>query len=536
MLLLIILYIIIMNKIILSGSFGRETNGAYVSNILINNNITYTIPSNVNTIQIVLNIKNVVINIKNTIDIDFYINNVKIRKSIINPQQTTVSMNYEFKCKPNDIIKIFGYVSGTSPTNPYYTIIDTSYIYCYTKTEYSKNLININNIYNQFYETDDNIKIINSMYNKTISNFRILFDNIIHIIGEKYILTFPMNYSSYIYSKIIKENMIDFEIIGNLSNKIINIIPFNKISINNYFMFINNALSQLLECGWWCKGNCNPYVFNYGQLISPYNYGSLQDATGLFIIKLIVLSLKENYDNTLYLYLKKMVDYLIAIQYNNGGIPQYYPLQGGYFNNICMNDGGTLNYLKILGYILDNVSQLLDTTTLEKLIICQQKAFNLIKQLQIKINGIPTIWAMQYDPITLLPTYARTFEPACLGSLESCQLLIYLKEINFTYNNIFDIELQQSYNYGVSWFSNNAITNIIQTTTYDNTNTPIILYTYNTDNIPCRLWARMININTLKPIYIDRQGIQYDDINLLDVERKLGYTWLGNWGEYLLYI
>jgi PelA/Pel-15E family pectate lyase len=201
-----------------------------------------------------------------------------------------------------------------------------------------------------------------------------------------------------------------------------------------------------------------------------------------------------------------------------------------------MNDGGTLNYLKILGYILDNVSQLLDTTTLEKLIICQQKAFNLIKQLQIKINGIPTIWAMQYDPITLLPTYARTFEPACLGSLESCQLLIYLKEINFTYNNIFDIELQQSYNYGVSWFSNNAITNIIQTTTYDNTNTPIILYTYNTDNIPCRLWARMININTLKPIYTDRQGIQYDDINLLDVERKLGYTWLGNWGEYLLYI
>ena len=117
-----------------------------------------------------------------------------------------------------------------------------------------------------------------------------------------------------------------------------------------------------------------------------------------------------------------------------------------------MNDGCTLNYLKILGYILDNVSQLLDITILEKLIICQQKAFNLIKQLQIKINGIPTIWAMQYEPITLLPTYARTFEPACLGSLESCQLLIYLKEINLTYNNIFDIELQQSYNYGVSWF------------------------------------------------------------------------------------
>ena len=46
-----------MNTIILSGSFGRETNGAYVSNILINNNTTYMIPVNVNTIQIMLNIK-----------------------------------------------------------------------------------------------------------------------------------------------------------------------------------------------------------------------------------------------------------------------------------------------------------------------------------------------------------------------------------------------------------------------------------------------------------------------------------------------
>ena len=43
----------------------------------------------------------------------------------------------------------------------------------------------------------------------------------------------------------------------------------------------------------------------------------------------------------------------------------------------------------------------------------------------------------------------------------------------------------------------------------------------------------MVNISTEKPIYTDRQGIQYEDINLLDTERKLGYTWLGNWGEYL---
>ena len=515
-----------MNKIVLSGSFGRGPKSEYVSNIL----PIYTIPNNCNTMEIILNISNVIIS-NSTIDIDIWINNIRTRKSIFSPKTTTINMNYEFKVKINDIIKIIGSVSGISYTNPLYTIMNTSYLYCYVKTENCNNLISINNIYNDFYK-NDNLKIINEIYNKTISNFRISVNNINYIIGEKYILTFPFN-PSFVYNKIVKENIIDFEVISNLSNKIINITPFNKISTNLYLMYINNALSQLLDCGYWCKGNCNMYVFNYGNMIPPYKYGGLQDATGLFIIKLIVLTLKQNYDDTLYLYLKKIISYLISMQYDNGGIPQYYPLQGGYFNNICMNDGATLNYLKILAYILDNISTLLDTTTLQKLILCQQKAFNLIKALQIKINKIPTIWAMQYDPITLLPAYARTFEPACLGSLESCQLLIYLKEINFTYNNTFDSELQQSYNYGVSWFSNNAITNMIQTITYDTTNTPIMLYCYNINKNPCRLWPRMVNISTEKPIYTDRQGIQYEDINLLDTERKLGYTWLGNWGEYL---
>lgn len=523
-----------MNKIIISGSFGRGSKSEYITNILINNNTTYIIPDNANTIKIVLNIGNVIIS-NTTIDIDVFINNIRTRKSIYNPTTTTINFNFELKVKINDVVKINGYVSGINNTNPLYSIMNTSYLFYYIKTENCNNLININNVYNCLFENNNRIKIINQLYNKTISNSRINQNNLNYIIEEDYILTFPFNYSLFIYNIFIKENIINFEIISNLSNQIINITPFNEISTNTYLMYINNALSQLLDCGYWCKGNCNIYNFNYGNMIPPYKYGSLQDATGLFIIKLIVLTLKQNYDNTLYSYLKKIISYLISMQYDNGGIPQYYPLQGGYFNNICMNDGATLNYLKILAYIIDNISNILDTPTLQKLILCQKKAFDLIKKIQIKINDIPTIWGMQYDPITLLPTYARVFEPACLGSLESCQLLIYFKEINFTYNNTFDSELQKSYNYGIEWFRNNAITNMIQTITYDNTNTPIMLYCYNIDKNPCRLWPRMVNITTQKPIYVDRQGIQYDDINLLDIERKLGYTWLGNWGEYLLY-
>lgn len=515
----------------ISGSFGR--NQGYVSNILINGGVNYKIPININIVYFNLNIINILT--KNiTIDIDFCVNNIGYRKTFFvkNSDKNSLEVICECKAKINDVIKIVGSISGISIANCEIDI--SSNVYLYLKTLSAQNLINIDNLYNT-YSSFNKIKIINEVYNKSINNFTVKLNNYNFIINEKYILSFPSNYSNIIYGKFVKENLLNNEILNNISNKIINITLFNDIAIENINNYINNALSQLLNCGWWCKGYCDIFSFNYGQIITPYNYGSLQDGTGLFIIKLIIISLKNNFNNDLLLYFEKMAKYLINMQYSNGGIPQYYPLQGGYFNNIALNDGAYLNYLKILEYIINNnTNNLLNDDLINKLIKCQKNAFDLLKKLQIKINNIPTIWAMQYDSITLLPTNARTFEPACLGSLESCQILIYLKEINFTYNHFFDKELQDAYNYGVQWYLNNAITNIIQTITYDNAYTVIDLYVYKINVSPCRLWARMSDITTGKPFYTDRQSNKYDDINLLDNERKMGYTWLGNWGEYLL--
>ena len=80
-----------MNKIVLSGSFGRGPKSEYVSNIL----PIYTIPNNCNTMEIMLNISNVIIS-NSTIDIVICINNIKIKKSIYYPKTTTINMNYEY--------------------------------------------------------------------------------------------------------------------------------------------------------------------------------------------------------------------------------------------------------------------------------------------------------------------------------------------------------------------------------------------------------------------------------------------------------
>ena len=75
----------------ISGSFGR--NQGYDSNIFINGDTNYKIPININTVCFNLNINNILI-CNSTIDIDFYINNVKNRKSIINPNKNSISVIY----------------------------------------------------------------------------------------------------------------------------------------------------------------------------------------------------------------------------------------------------------------------------------------------------------------------------------------------------------------------------------------------------------------------------------------------------------
>lgn len=234
-------------------------------------------------------------------------------------------------------------------------------------------------------------------------------------------------------------------------------------------------------------------------------------------------------DDIILSYLNKIIDYLIIMQYANGGIPQYYPLQTGYFRNICMNDGAYLNYIKICKLIIDNVYNIITQTRLDNLKICLQKSLDLLINLQVIINNTPTIWAQQYDSNTLQPTSARTFEPACLASLESAQIVKYLIDINYNNND----NLRACVTNALKWFTDNKITNQSQTIIFDKNYNTIGLFVYPRTNLG-GLWARMTDIVTQQPIYVDRNGIRYDSLNKLDTERKLGYTWLGNWGEYLL--
>jgi PelA/Pel-15E family pectate lyase len=291
--------------------------------------------------------------------------------------------------------------------------------------------------------------------------------------------------------------------------------------------------------GFWSKRECNFFEKYTGNGIRwtsgsgeiKYNYGSLQDGTGIFIKLIIDYYLKnKDLNNSLisdcFTSINLFIDYLNEMIYDNGGIPEYFPLQGYHFDNICLNDGAFINYLRCCDFILN--TEIKNEINENKINLLKQnynKALDCILDLQITLNGKKTIWAQQYDPVTLLPTSARSFEKESLCSLESAQLLIYLMSLPEP-----DSKIKTAIYDGCTWFQQNAISNYKQV--INDGNISIITNSNNKRN----LYSRYYDLENSDPLFFDREGITYnlESFNDMSIERRNGYTWLGCWGDYTL--
>ena len=122
------------------------------------------------------------------------------------------------------------------------------------------------------------------------------------------------------------------------------------------------------------------------------------------------------------------LDFLLAMQYENGGFPQYYPLKTDYSREITFNDNAMINALKVLRDIARKKEDYLfvDETRRVKAEKAVEKGTAIILKLQVAIDGKKTVWAAQYDENTLKPANARKFEPASLVSGESVGIVKFL--------------------------------------------------------------------------------------------------------------
>ena len=215
----------------------------------------------------------------------------------------------------------------------------------------------------------------------------------------------------------------------------------------------------------------------------------------------------------------KGLRYLLEAQFPNGGWPQIYPLQGGYHDALTYNDDAMADVVDLL---MAAGSRQGDYAFVPQAVASEarksvDKGVAVILASQIVINGKLTGWGQQHDPLTLAPVGARNFEPASLSSNESATLLRLLMKLPKP-----TAQVAAAVHDGVAWLQRVAIHDVEWTKASDLGGRRIVARPG-----AGPLWSRFYDLETMRPIFGDRDKTIHDDVNDLIVERRNGYSWYG---------
>ena len=227
----------------------------------------------------------------------------------------------------------------------------------------------------------------------------------------------------------------------------------------------------------------------------------------------------------------KGVDFLLEAQYDNGGWPQFYPVKKGYSEHITFNDDAMMGVM----YLLKEISEqkepyhFVDKARCERSKIAIDKGLEIILKTQVEVDGKLTVWGAQHDKDNLKPAKARAYELASLSGKESVMIVEYLMELDKPTEDV-----QKAVRRAVKWFEETKIMDIEVVWVKDNS-------IPGGENRLVRekpgagpLWARFYQIETNKPIFVGRDGKLKETHNEIEYERRINYSYLGNYAEDLL--
>jgi PelA/Pel-15E family pectate lyase len=216
------------------------------------------------------------------------------------------------------------------------------------------------------------------------------------------------------------------------------------------------------------------------------------------------------------------IRYLLAAQYPNGGFPQVWPLEGGYHDAITYNDNAVTLAATVLTDAASGTGNyaFVPPALREQAHAAAARALDCILATQIVIDGKPTVWAQQHDPLTLAPVSGRNFEPAALSASESADVLLYLMSLPNPSSAI-----KASIKDGIDWLKKAAIYG--QAFTGTRAEGRHLVATPGVGPI----WARYYSLTTGKPIFGDRDKTIHDDESELSLERRNGYAWYSSGEE-----
>lgn len=228
---------------------------------------------------------------------------------------------------------------------------------------------------------------------------------------------------------------------------------------------------------------------------------------------------------------EKGLEYIFVSQYENGGWPQFYPLEGGYPNHITYNDNAMVNTMELLKEIFSNDEEFVPLQISKEIKVKAQKSFDkgveCILKTQIIVDNKPTVWCAQHDEITFAPAKARSYELESFSGKESVGIVLLLMSIDNPSESII-----ASVNGAVQWFENNKIEGIkIEREKAKNSKKNTIVVE---DATTSPLWGRFYDLETNKPYFCDRDGIKKNSLAEIGYERRNGYGWYTDAPEELL--
>ncbi|RNB50900.1 pectate lyase [Brevibacillus gelatini] len=218
----------------------------------------------------------------------------------------------------------------------------------------------------------------------------------------------------------------------------------------------------------------------------------------------------------------KGIEFLLNMQYDNGGWPQIYKASG-YHRHITYNDDAMINVMILLDEVANKKGDFsfVNNALADKSRKAVEKGVMCILNTQVKVNGKLTAWGQQHDSSSLKPAGARAFEVPSLSSKESVTIVKFLKTRKST------SEISSAIKAAEDWFKAVKLTGI----RIDKSGGDVKVVK---DPSAAPIWARFYEIGTNKPIFVGRDGVVKYNLSEIEKERRTGYAWYGNWPASLV--
>jgi pectinesterase len=227
---------------------------------------------------------------------------------------------------------------------------------------------------------------------------------------------------------------------------------------------------------------------------------------------------------------RRGVTYLLAAQYSNGGWPQYYPDRSFYRHQITFNDDAMTRVLELLQDMVEPQGELAvlapefgaaAQTALSRGLDC-------VLATQVRIDGVPTIWAAQYDETTLLPAKARSYELPSLAVSESVGVMrLLMRQRDPSPAQVASLQA------AAQWLEAHRLQDRAMKKVdapAQETGRDVLIV----DQPGASLWARFYDLEHQQPMFVNRDGVQVAQFTDIPNERRVGYAWYGVWPEKLL--